>query len=336
MKSTNINNNNNTNNYNTIVEIGTMQLPGGISGIRVCHNILQFLDIYSLLQFIETSYIKQFCQEYDDITLETRYLSLLIYPYKHMYELNQQYRNFYPPKTWGSYTKVPIPFIIACEFGLLEDVRFFIENHHINTTEYNPSDVSIHDMIDQLGYCSDTRQQRSIKWTGLTKAAGKGHVHIVKYLIDQGANVNKGNAYSFTSLMYATQAGNLEIVKLLLQNVDINVSLIDKDGENALHWLNCEASISPEQFEIMTLLMNHRSCTKATLNKNNRIGEKPLDKVKDALEDEFHGFDIIDQLANKNHFKKEDSTKSRYELMICMVRKGAEGVISDHIREYYL
>ena len=63
--------------------------------------------------------------------------------------------------------------------------------------------------------------------TALHGAAGKGHVDIVRMLLDANANVNKPRKDGTTALHYAAAGGHLDVVKLLLQR-----------GAQALHCRN--------------------------------------------------------------------------------------------------
>lgn len=58
-----------------------------------------------------------------------------------------------------------------------------------------------------------------IEDTPLYFAAGSGHLDIVQYLIDNGANVYLKNKNGETSLHYAAKAGHLNIVYYLVNNV---------------------------------------------------------------------------------------------------------------------
>jgi ankyrin repeat protein len=85
----------------------------------------------------------------------------------------------------------------------------------------------------------------------LLAAVRKGDAVRVKALLDQGATVDSKSPYGSTGLFFASDRGNLEIVKILLDHgADINV----KDtfyGATALGW-----ATEKQRVEIMQLLLS--------------------------------------------------------------------------------
>lgn len=57
-------------------------------------------------------------------------------------------------------------------------------------------------------------------WNGapLWRASRGGHLEIVKYLVEHGANVNAKDSYNDVALAIASECGHLEVVKYLLAN----------------------------------------------------------------------------------------------------------------------
>ena len=57
--------------------------------------------------------------------------------------------------------------------------------------------------------------------------------YLVKFLLDQEADINHGSAKGLTPLMYAIQGKKMENVKLLLEN-GADVAKADKEGSTFL------------------------------------------------------------------------------------------------------
>ncbi|KAL1537334.1 ankyrin-1-like isoform X1 [Salvia divinorum] len=83
----------------------------------------------------------------------------------------------------------------AVEIGHFEMCRFLIKKVHV--------------FVDPLTYKMDAP---------IAQAAKRGHVEIVKFLIEHGANVGLANIEGFTPLHYALLIGNMELMELLLRN----------------------------------------------------------------------------------------------------------------------
>ncbi|MBD0392252.1 ankyrin repeat domain-containing protein [Wolbachia endosymbiont of Pentalonia nigronervosa] len=69
------------------------------------------------------------------------------------------------------------------------------------------------------------------KLTALHYAAEEGCFKIVKFLIDEGINVNIINGYGSTALHNAAYQGDVEIIKFLLEK-GANPIIRNKDGKN--------------------------------------------------------------------------------------------------------
>ena len=71
-------------------------------------------------------------------------------------------------------------------------------------------------------------------WTPLHQATWKGHLSVVQYLCEQGANKEARSDHSWTPLLYAAQYGHLAVVQYLCeQGVDEEVR--DIDGQTPLN-----------------------------------------------------------------------------------------------------
>lgn len=67
----------------------------------------------------------------------------------------------------------------------------------------------------------------------LIQAAGNGHMNVVLFLLENGADVNVRGRDGLTPLMLASDAGHLEIVRVLLNN-GADVNAVNSSGETAL------------------------------------------------------------------------------------------------------
>ena len=57
---------------------------------------------------------------------------------------------------------------------------------------------------------------------------------VIKYFLDEGINVNEKDFFGYTMLMYAAEAGNARVVRLLLDQPNIDINIQNDDGETAL------------------------------------------------------------------------------------------------------
>lgn len=105
-------------------------------------------------------------------------------------------------------------------------------------------------------------------FTGLLCAARNGHLVIVKYLVANGADVNRrDNSRDKTPLLAASFKGHLDIVQYLLtQHAQINIQAIN--GWTALH----DAAYIGNLPIVRTLVS-----AGASLTLKNELDEKPVD-----------------------------------------------------------
>ncbi|WP_371220371.1 ankyrin repeat domain-containing protein [Orientia tsutsugamushi] len=87
----------------------------------------------------------------------------------------------------------------------------------------------------------------------LPYAAKKGHIDVVKYLVDHGINPNTQNDWHNTALHISSQRCNLHIVKFLLAS-NANPNLQNESKNTALHY-----SVEKNDIPITNLLLNHNA-----------------------------------------------------------------------------
>ena len=121
-------------------------------------------------------------------------------------------------------------------------------------------------------------------WTSLIHAAYNGHLEVVKYLVENKADINAiGKYFGFdglTSLMFASMNGHLEVVKYLVENgANIN------DRNEAL----MGASISGH-LEVVKYLVENG----ADINTKDYVGITPL-----IYASMFGNFELVEYLIEK-------------------------------------
>ena len=52
-----------------------------------------------------------------------------------------------------------------------------------------------------------------VGWAPLMSAAAKGHMDIVRYLVEQGANMETADEYDYAPLKIACEYGHLDVVR---------------------------------------------------------------------------------------------------------------------------
>ena len=87
--------------------------------------------------------------------------------------------------------------------------------------------------------------------TPLLIASEKGDIEIARLLLENGADPNASDIDGYTALMFTSYSGNLEIAKLLVGNgADVNAR--DKDGWTALMFASVE-----EKADVVDFLRKH-------------------------------------------------------------------------------
>ena len=126
------------------------------------------------------------------------------------------------------------------------------------------------------------RRSKTGKTTSLGIAAKKSHLAVVKYLVEQGADMEKADRGGCTPLMNASLRGHFEVVSYLLEQ-GATSDKADRWGETSLH---CAADYG--HLEATKLLMVYG----ADLNARDRRGLLPIDmhgateEIRQAIRDE--------------------------------------------------
>ena len=62
----------------------------------------------------------------------------------------------------------------------------------------------------------------------------RGHLNMVKYLTESGADLNKQDTDGQTCLHFAVSCDYVDIVKYLIENKNIDVNRADNDGQKPI------------------------------------------------------------------------------------------------------
>lgn len=177
------------------------------------------------------------------------------------------------------------PFLYAVGQGHLEAVQFFVEHGADLTVEevkksggtVGPALVlaSLIGHLPIVKYLVEQKADVNITNhagnTPLDVAAEKGHIEIVRFLLQTGADVNQQDKNKNTALKYASDNNQTEIVKILLK-AGANPNLADVDNDTALGNAAFDGHI-----EIARLLIE----AKANVNAKNNEGKTPLAIAKE-------------------------------------------------------
>ena len=199
---------------------------GGETGICIMKHILEMLDLKSLINFMYTSFIRQFCKSRNDFTL-TQIFNEILYPYKVFYEdkftrCKEQYEMF-EKKIWRSPRLARgIPIIVASKRGLIEDVKLFIKLHDNEATG-----MTLAEMLNQVG--GDSLDYGYNK-TALCVAARYGRVNVVQYLLQQReVDPTLADAGTWTPLHNAACYSRKKVIQILLENKLVLNAINQKD-----------------------------------------------------------------------------------------------------------
>ena len=104
------------------------------------------------------------------------------------------------------------PLNVAVLQGQLNVVKYFVEELKVDVDQEEEDDAN------------------PLHW-----AAAEGHVDVIEYLIEAGADKNKKDYNAGTPLQWAAIEGQLEVVKYFVEKLKVDVNQKNEDGETLLH-----------------------------------------------------------------------------------------------------
>ena len=112
----------------------------------------------------------------------------------------------------------------------------------------------------------DTQQIQAKDQQGyslLNLACNLGHIEIINFLIDKGADINLlAGRLDLTPLMECARAGNLEVAKLLVEK-GADVQIMNKMGISAMHWALGNGQNQAEDVALLLIEKGSKVETKA-------------------------------------------------------------------------
>lgn len=207
------------------------------------------------------------------------------------------------------------PLIGATKYNNPEAVKLLLE-HKANPNHQNQSGISALMLASEQGFFECVRNlcegganvelapsgktALSMNLSGQTPlfcAAKEGHLDIVRYLLDRGAQPNATNHYGVSVLWIPCQRGLLKIVELLLErgaSPEIAPQGPEAEERSISGWTPLYAAIKSRQYPVVKLLLTHG----ANPNAITSLGSTPfllaseigdLDVIKCFVE---HGADL--------------------------------------------
>lgn len=170
------------------------------------------------------------------------------------------------------------PLIGATKYNNPEAVKLLLENK-ANPNHQNQSGISALMLASEQGFfecvknlcegdadvelAPSGKTALSMNLSGQTPlfcAAKEGHLEIVKYLLDRGANPNATNHYGVSVLWIPCQRGLTNIVELLLEkgaSPEIAPSGIEAEERSISGWTPLYAAIKSRQYAVVKILLGH-------------------------------------------------------------------------------
>jgi len=126
-----------------------------------------------------------------------------------------------------------LPFMIACEQGKINMVKFLFENgakiNKVNNRRVPLMLACQKENIKLIKFLLDNGADINLVeqygFMALVYACERENLTMIKLLIERGININQENTYGDTALLYACKRKDVELIKFLLDNnADINYS----------------------------------------------------------------------------------------------------------------
>lgn len=122
-------------------------------------------------------------------------------------------------------------------------------------------------------------QDNSVGWEALARAAGGGHLSIIKYLLENAKiDTNAKGPDGMTALMVAARANQLPVVQYFVETTKSDVNEKDNNGKTALMWAT-QTATTTNRLPLVQYLVES---AKADINTRDSTGKTMLDDTNIA------------------------------------------------------
>ncbi|KZL78694.1 multiple ankyrin repeats single KH domain (pfs domain-containing protein) [Colletotrichum tofieldiae] len=126
------------------------------------------------------------------------------------------------------------------------------------------------DVNAQGGHYSNALQAASLighKETPLVTASYRGHLKVVKLLLEKGANIKIKDIDGWTPLNAASSKGHLEVVKLLLEK-GADITVTNESGWTPLHTASFNGYVKLARLFLQARKNGHNQTTQLLLHRS--------------------------------------------------------------------